>query len=394
MTTVIFVHGTGVRRRAYEETFKLVEQKLHLHRPDLKVTPCFWGETLGTKLNAQGVSIPLYDATLALNEREEEDDLIVLWKFLYQDPLYELRILLFKPSEDVDTNPFEEQPGNALQFRVENLSPSPELQAKLAEAGIAEVFDEAKQTVIRSQPYTQALQKASEPLGEYYEAIARAIIAQAMFYCKQQEKYLPILTDAKLRDRVVECFRLALGEADLGLGDWTLKALAQLAQPIWTSLVKQKRGAITDAISPMPCDILFYQSRGEKIRSFIQEQIEQAQAPVVLLTHSLGGIACVDLLVQQPLSQVALLVTVGSQAPFLYEINALCSLEFGQLLPDYFPNWLNIYDLRDFLSYIGANIFLNKVQDVLVDNHQPFPRAHGAYWTNPATWKAIIPRLP
>jgi hypothetical protein len=54
----------------------------------------------------------------------------------------------------------------------------------------------------------------------------------------------------------------------------------------------------------------------------------------------------------------------------------------------------SLYDLRDFLSYIGANVFLNKVQDVLVDNKQPFPRAHCAYWTNPSTWKAIIPRLP
>ncbi|NEQ82339.1 MAG: hypothetical protein F6K26_19415, partial [Moorea sp. SIO2I5] len=114
----------------------------------------------------------------------------------------------------------------------------------------------------------------------------------------------------------------------------------------------------------------------------------------VILAHSLGGIACVDLLVTQPMAQVTLLITVGSQAPFLYEINALYSLEFGQPLPDFFPEWLNIYDLRDFLSYIGANLFPNKVQDILVDSKQPFPQAHSAYWTNPATWKAIIPRLP
>ncbi|MEQ8974619.1 MAG: hypothetical protein RIE73_30065 [Coleofasciculus sp. C1-SOL-03] len=115
---------------------------------------------------------------------------------------------------------------------------------------------------------------------------------------------------------------------------------------------------------------------------------------MVLLAHSLGGIACVDLLVQQPLPQVELLITVGSQAPFFYEINALYSLEYGEPLPDYFPSWVNIYDLRDFLSYIGANVFPNKVQDVLVDNKQPFARSHGAYWTNKAVWKAIIPQLP
>ncbi|MCC5636530.1 hypothetical protein LC593_11775 [Nostoc sp. CHAB 5844] len=98
---------------------------------------------------------------------------------------------------------------------------------------------------------------------------------------------------------------------------------------------------------------------------------------------------------QQPLlyDVVKLLVTVGSQAPFLYEINALCSLEYGQPLPGDFPKWLNIYDLRDFLSYVGSKIF-PKVQDEEVISKQPFPRSHGAYWTNAKTWEAIFARLP
>jgi hypothetical protein len=100
------------------------------------------------------------------------------------------------------------------------------------------------------------------------------------------------------------------------------------------------------------------------------------------------------LLVEEPLPQVHLLITVGSQAPFLYEIKALHSLQYGEpLLPD-FPAWLNIYDLRDFLSYVGERVFPEKVRDVRVDNKQPFPRSHSAYWTNPATWKAIVSRLP
>ena len=96
----------------------------------------------------------------------------------------------------------------------------------------------------------------------------------------------------------------------------------------------------------------------------------------------------------EALPEVALLVTVGSQAPFLYEINALHSLRYGQPLPPHFPPWLNIYDLRDLLSYIGAGVFPNRTQDVLVDNRQPFPHSHSAYWTNDATWNALVPRLP
>jgi hypothetical protein len=144
----------------------------------------------------------------------------------------------------------------------------------------------------------------------------------------------------------------------------------------------------------MPSDILLYQTRGGQIRDFIQQQIEQAEPPVVLLAHSLGGIACVDLLVEQSLPQVALLITAGSQAPFMYEINALYSLEFGQQLPEHFPQWLNLYDKRDFLSYIGSKIFPRRVEDLEIDSKQPFPRSHSAYWENDTTWQAIIPRLP
>ncbi|QLE48785.1 hypothetical protein FD724_12100 [Nostoc sp. C057] len=390
MTTVIFVHGTGIREREYNETFQIIEQKIHAQRPDIKVSPCLWG-VLGAKFNDNRASVPLEDATLALSQGEEDAE-IVLWGQLYRDPLYELRLLSLKPIES--GNPWEE-PGDVLQSRVASLTPTSQLQAKLQEAGIAEVFEPAREAVIQSEPYHQALLTVSESdVSEYYAPIARAVVAQAMFISELQEKFPPILTDAQLRDEVVELLTLALGEAELGLVGWLLKPFVELAQYGGTNYVRGNRLELTDKISPMPGDILLYQTRGEKIRAFIQEQIAQAEPPVVLIAHSLGGIACVDLLVQQQLSQVELLVTVGSQAPFLYEINALYSLEYGQLLPEHFPQWLNIYDLRDFLSYVGKKIFPDKVQDVVVDSRQPFPRSHGAYWTNAKTWEAIISRLP
>ncbi|MEH2221760.1 hypothetical protein [Nostoc sp.] len=391
MTTVIFVHGTGIREREYNETFQIIEQKIHAQRPDIKVAPCLWG-ALGATFNQNRASVPLENATLALSQGEEDAE-IVLWGQLYRDPLYELRLLSLKPVEA--GNPFGEEPGDVLQSRVASLTPASQLEAKLQEAGIAEVFEPAREAVIQSELYQRALLTVSESdLSEYYAPIARAVVAQAMLISELQEKFPPILTDAQLRDKVVELLTLALGEAELGLGGWLLKPLVGLALPMGTNYVRGNRLELTDKISPMPGDILLYQTRGEKIRAFIQQQIAQAEPPVVLLAHSLGGIACVDLLVQQQLSQVELLVTVGSQAPFLYEINALYSLEYGQLLPEHFPQWLNIYDLRDFLSYVGNKIFPERVQDVVVDSRQPFPRSHGAYWTNAKTWEAIISRLP
>ncbi|MEH2437023.1 MAG: hypothetical protein V7K25_22750 [Nostoc sp.] len=391
MTTVIFVHGTGIREREYNETFQIIEQNIHAQRPDIIVSPCLWG-ALGATFNQNRASVPLENATLALSQGEEDAE-IVLWGQLYRDPLYELRVLSLQPIQS--GNPFGEEPGDILQSRVASFTPALELQATLQEAGIAEVFEPAREVVIQSEPYQRALLTVSESdLSEYYTPIVRAVVAQAMFISEQQEKFPAILTDAQFRDDVVELLTLALGEPELGLGGWFLKPLVELAQHGGTNYIRGNRLELTDKISPMPGDILLYQTRGEKIRAFIQQQIAQAEPPVVLIAHSLGGIACVDLLVQQQLSQVELLVTVGSQAPFLYEINALNSLEYGQLLPEHFPQWLNIYDLRDFLSYVGNKMFPERVQDVVVDSRQPFPRSHGAYWTNATTWEAIISRLP
>ena len=108
-----------------------------------------------------------------------------------------------------------------------------------------------------------------------------------------------------------------------------------------------------------------------------------------LVAHSLGGIICVDLLVREEFPTVAGLVTVGSQSPFLYEIGALPALTYPDPLPDHFPRWVNIYDRRDMLSYVAAGVLGDRVADVEVDNGQPFPQSHSAYFSNSDVWAAI-----
>jgi hypothetical protein len=78
MTTVIFVHGTGVRKTEYEKTFQIIQEKIHAQRPDITIMPCMWGDDLGTRLAASGASIPRYDQTLAITG-ESEDEEIILW---------------------------------------------------------------------------------------------------------------------------------------------------------------------------------------------------------------------------------------------------------------------------------------------------------------------------
>ena len=183
----------------------------------------------------------------------------------------------------------------------------------------------------------------------------------------------------------------ALGGKEMGLVDGAIRTLA--LRPA-TALAVRKRGAITDATTPAAGDILLYQARGAAIRDIIAGKIAGAAEPVVVVAHSLGGIAAVDLLAGQSFPKVRLLVTVGSQAPLLYEIGALVSLDHDQPLPAHMPPWLNVYDTRDLLSYVATPLFPHQAEDVKVNNGQPFPQSHSAYWANPKVWDEIVARLP
>lgn len=398
MTTLVFVHGTGVRSSSYAASLNEVTSVLKEKRPDVVVHPCCWGDLEGARLRAEGASVPLYDATRDTTEdaevKAETAYLIALWEQLYKDPLYELRVLSLVRTQASGAVPGQRPPGEVLDLRVRR-PPTDALRSKLIEAGIGNLFDDAKSDVVNSPEYREALKTTPQANGARHLAIARAIVAQAVSRCERQGMYAPVLVDAALRDELVAALVANAGGDQLAVGDWAAKRLFDLAVAMGAmDYVKRRRGAITDASYPAAGDILLYQARGEAIRAFIRQEIRRAQPPVVVLAHSLGGIACVDLLVAEAIPEVELLVTAGSQAPFLYEINALWGLRHGEPLPAHFPSWLNLYDLRDFLSYVGANVFPNRVQDVAVDSRMPFPRSHGAYWTNPATWKAIIPRLP
>ncbi|MER7662796.1 hypothetical protein [Streptomyces sp. NPDC096193] len=140
-------------------------------------------------------------------------------------------------------------------------------------------------------------------------------------------------------------------------------------------------------------DVLRYQAHGEGFRKLIHEVVKDDPGDsITLVGHSLGGVACFELLVAEEIQRVDRLVTVGSQAPYLYEIGALTSLPFSEPLPPHFPeDWLNVYDRNDLLAYVGGGLFSGHVLDHQVDNGQPFPQAHSAYWKNDEFWKAVAP---
>lgn len=395
MTTVIFVHGTSVREPAFTDTFKIVEKRLKDKLPDLDVVPCSWGDSLGAKLHADGASIPLYDETNNANNEEVEEE-IIRWHQLHEDPLYELRLLSVKDIGDVPFQIGQESKEEELRRKVESFTPSAKLEEKFAESGLEGFFQESLENVRNSNVYDSAMGTIGDTSTEYRDAIARAVVAEMISLIDQEEKFLPILTDVDLRDEIVKDISIEINDTEMGgVGDWLKDKGLKVSAALGTFFLKRNRGSATDASYPIIGDILLYQSRGQELRNFIQTYIDDADSSVVLIGHSLGGIACFDLLAMQPQEKVKLLVTVGSQAPFFYEIGALTSLDIrkNEKLPKLFPSWLNIYDLRDILSYVGGSLFMDKVQDILVDNRQSFPKSHGAYWTNSATWKAIVRRI-
>jgi hypothetical protein len=355
------------------------------------VNGCFWGGSEGAKLWADGASIPSYDETGGDDPSEAEENL-ALWAVLHTDPWYEIRLLGDWPAEGGELAPGQMPPSARLREQVDSFVASEELSQLLVRYDLRAHFDAARIALQAAPEFDRAADTATEAtLNEHRKAVARALVAFMMV--SAEDSGAPPL-DGATREAIVTVVIDDLHGFGMGIAAWLTRPFKGFAQSMVTQRMARKRGALTDATSPAAGDIMRYQARGSGIRRYIRQVVADAlvadpDPSVTLLAHSLGGIACVDALIEGPIPGVGRLVTVGSQAPFFYEIDALSSLPYGDPLPDHFPAWLNIYDGRDFLSYIGEGVFPGRVTDQRVDNGQPFPQAHSAYWRNDAVWQHI-----
>jgi hypothetical protein len=90
MVAVLFIHGTGVRKGSYLETFALIQSAFESHEIVHSLKPCLWGDQLGASpvlYAVPDVTIPASDGALT---RDQE---YVRWNLLYRDPVFELRLL-------------------------------------------------------------------------------------------------------------------------------------------------------------------------------------------------------------------------------------------------------------------------------------------------------------
>jgi hypothetical protein len=405
----MFVHGTGVREPAYRRSLRTISQNLTALRPDLTVSACFWGGPLGSTLRMGGCSIPDYRPAAmprssvpgperpganAMPPADSEDTLErERWDVLYRDPLFELELLRMTGSAGPRFVPSAETLGEEMSRLARQLVDNPEVQDAFTEAGFGSQLQAALLSVLTSETCRDVLAELDEDAGGARTIIARAVVAHAISHTEDG----PISVSPADRNAMLAAVIDGLGGTEYGIGGAVarvLKASSSIALRFGGSRwVVSRRNTWTEEAHLFAGDILYYLARGKPIREFIARRIREADGPVVLLAHSLGGIAAVDLLAEQALPEVELLVTVGSQAPLLYEFDALPCLPFGHELPNRFPAWLNIFDRRDLLSYVGHDVFPGRVVDHEVDNGQGVNTAHSAYWNNHEVYELLAQKI-
>lgn len=353
----------------------------------------------GSRLNAAGISIPSGESHRGLDDpllgaATDEDAEVALWGLLERDPLFELRLLSAGDVTVEELPPNAPPPGQELAAAARRLPAGIVVASRAATAGLDGVLPDAVEAILASAASTNVLRQELALGGTLRTALARAFVAEALLYADEQlGGSLPL--DGAHRDELVAAIIAELGGSDRGIGSSVGRFGLDLALRLGaTRPLERRRSAITEASAPAAGDVLIYLARGEPIRNFIAEAVTAVDGPVVLVAHSLGGIASVELLATRALPAVELLVTVGSQAPFLYELNALPTLAFGTKLPDTVPRWVNIFDQRDLLAYTGAGVFPGRVEDREIDNGAPFPRSHSAYIANKHFYAVLDEVLP
>jgi hypothetical protein len=376
--SILFVHGTGVRLPSYRSGFEHAVTCAAAEDITIPFVECAWGDPLGVEF--AGASLPDPPSADQLAEEEAE---FARWQWLFDDPLFELDTLTIRDSA---ADPSVPLPGRKPQWlkaweAIAAYTPSIELQLLLKRGGLAACWTDAWRQIVEAPVAKTAFERSARELVEASHALARAVVAQLHVVAAARGVPGP---GRSLRTSLVQ--RL--------IHDWKQEAYAagtfllNLFKRAATRVLRDHRNRFSETAALPIGDILLYQARGKEVRAYIRRKIAAAPQPVTIVAHSLGGIACFDLLAAPDPPTVRALVTAGSQSPLLYEIGALSSLNAPQPLPDGFPPWLNLYDRNDFLGYVAHRLF-PAAKDVEVKSGEAFPDSHSAYFGNPDVWRAV-----
>jgi hypothetical protein len=379
--TIVFVHGTGVRLKGYKRSFADAESQARAAGIKAQFVECPWGDLLGIEF--KGLSLPGAPTPEKLRDEEEE---LARWSFLFADPLFELDKLTIRDPKQPDQPkppPGKKLPWQEVWDKIKAYEATHELQLLLKRGDLQDFWTQAWADVVESSKTPGlAFERSSHQLAEATNALARALVADLHVLATAAGKAGPDRTlRGKLLDRLLDDW----GETKYAVGTF----LSGLFKRAASSVLRRHRNELCEAVALPVGDIFLYLSRGEDIRNYIRDAVVNATPPVTVIAHSLGGIASFDLLASPGAPEVARLVTVGSQSPLMYEIDALPSLKKDAPLPKHFPDWLNILDRNDFLSFSAKKLFKKNVEEFDAELGQPFPDSHSAYFGSERVWERI-----
>jgi hypothetical protein len=407
--TLVFIHGTGVRDVSGSMAQIRDGASRILGWTAGQVFAIEWGKAVGPQDLDIGLSLPLEDATKGLGDDVSEDEATsALWELLLADPIAELRVLAEGPlAVSAVFDPTAEPADEAIRGRVAELTVPPEL---LARTGLSRDELDVARAALAAEPN---LVRAAASVGDAGDrqlatAIAHALVAAMLRNRDDPAKGRLVppraAYDAATRDDLVESVEASLSPVSTkGLaGDLVKKVIAPLA----TRVAVRKREAFMGPLGDFIRDVAFYIEHGALVRDYLAGEIRKYadSDPVIVLAHSLGGIAAVDLLADPAVMRggaplkVDLLVTVGSQAPLLYLMDALYSLGPRPPLIENKPflPWLNIYNRQDLLSFCAERVFVNspEIIDEPISAGVPFPMSHSAYWAQDRVYQLVRDHLP
>jgi hypothetical protein len=402
---LLFVHGTGVRDVAptLAKIRPQVERLLGWDGAD--VVPVEWGRTVGPQELDIAAALPPEEGERGVAFGPGEGPAVEepLWNLLTVDPRIELTALAGAGAPGpAFIDPGVESPGVAFVGRLRGIQLPAEALAR-AEVSAAEIAAAAAE--LAADPAVETAAAAAGDRGDALApAAARALVATLIVRLDRSgleadETPQAFAADPLARDELVATATEALGGVDERGFVWD-----RVIGPLATRVAMARRDDFMRPFSDFTRDVLWYLAHGEKVRDEIAGAVRThaGSEPLVVLGHSLGGIAAVDLLSDQELMSgegrlpVDLLVTVGSQAPILYLMDSLHSLSPRHSSVGPFAPWLNVYNRHDLLSFCAARVFPGTpgIVDEEVGVDVPFPASHSAYWTQDRTFELIAQHLP
>jgi hypothetical protein len=424
--TLIFVHGTGVRDVSghLDQIRGGAQKNQNLNLDPARVLAAKWGELVGPMDRDVKAALPPEPTTRALvGGMDPVDAEAAVWSGLIADPLLELRLIGATRPHQTRLEPQVGVliPADDLRNRVREINLSSE---DLSGTGVSPAELTGAAAAIAASPEFAAAAAARDNAAdpELVEALARAVVA-TMTATRQRQALAaasatianpqstpasgdaatlpPVCTDGAIRNELVHQIVQKTGTSSRGLIG--ALGLDRVGVSLLSNLLVANRTRLTEPLVDFIRDVAFYLQHGETIRKCLATTIQEqsGHGPVVVLGHSLGGIAAVDLLAHtaapaDPPVAVDLLVTVGCQAPVFYLMDALPQLRPRH--PEVTPStpWLNIYNRQDLLAFCASAVFPNTrgIVDAEIDAGVPFPASHSAYWGPDRTYDLLAEHWP